>query len=99
MACRRGGPGDDKCPATPTPGTRESNCRALEVRCACAALVLGPQGFRTLERSRAHTPHSNAVVVAAREKVTDPKCVIGELDVWSDSGCGCSAGGRDDRQR
>lgn len=32
MACRRGGPGDDKCPVTPTPGIVRSNPWSSEVR-------------------------------------------------------------------
>ena len=84
VACRRGGPGDDKCPATPTPGNRESNCRALRGRMRVRALVLAPQRFGTLERSRADRTLSNALLVAARKKVTDPKCVIGELEARSD---------------
>jgi hypothetical protein len=55
-----------------------------EVGCACAALVLGRNGLEHWSDHAQTRRSSNAVVVAARKKVTDPKCVIGELEARSD---------------
>jgi len=67
VACRRGGPGDDKCPATPTSENRESNCRALGLGYACAAVVRGPQGFRP-RSDHAHTRRTASLLWSRQEK-------------------------------
>ena len=59
---------------SPTSVTVNAIAEPLDIGCTRAVLLLEPQRFRTLYQSRAESTRSNAVLVAARKKVTDPKC-------------------------
>ena len=67
MACRRGGPGDDKCPVTPTSRTRESNCRALEGRMRVRGVVLSGKGLEHWS-NHAHTRTHNRCCGCGKKK-------------------------------